>query len=200
MRRALLLILLLALPGHTPLCAQWSATLLGGSITSRGDARDALDPDHPEIRADRLAVVTVAIGRTIGRWRVGLEGRHAGADLSEASAAAVVTTPGVLSAWGAGFEVATRIVGRAPRPSLEVALGAGADRWSFDLSDDSPRWRSTLRGALEASLPLGGRWDAVIRGEVTRSPSIFRTAELPEGFQSLTAWRRGVVLGIRRRW
>ncbi|HEY3935055.1 MAG TPA: hypothetical protein VGL65_10620 [Gemmatimonadales bacterium] len=198
MRRTFILALLLVPPAS--LSAQWHAAILGGTIVSRGDARDALDPDHPEIRADRLVVVTATVAQSLGRWRIGLEARHAGADLAEASDAAVITTPGVLSAWGAGLEVAIRVVGRAAGPSLYAALGAGADRWSFDLDQSTPRWRSAIRGALEASLPIGRGWDAVARSEVTRSPSIFRADELPEGFEARAAWRRGVALGIRRTW
>lgn len=191
-----LLLCLLVCTASSALNAQWRVALLSGSATSHGDARDDVDPAHPEFHADHPATLTVAVARETGRWRVGVEGHHSTADLSEVSASAAVTTFGAFDAWGAGFEVGVRIAGQSSTPTLRAGVGLGGDRWSF--AGAPARWRAAAHGALEADFPIGRRWSAVVRGEVTAGPSVFTTAELPEGFRQRAMWRTGFALGIAR--
>ena len=193
------LLALLLLPGWSALPAQWRVAVLSGTAASHGDARDEIDPAHPEIRADGPATVAVALTRERGSWRLGWELHRTSADLAEISASAGVSTRGVLTAWGAAFDLARRIAGRDEAPALHLLLGAGIDRWTFALSESAPRWRGTARGAVEAGLPINPAWSAVIRGQATAGPSVFTAAELPEGFAPRTALRIGIVLGVSRR-
>ena len=197
MRHLLLIVLLFS--GSATIHAQWRVALLTGTATSHGDSRDEIDPAHPEFHAEGPATLTVAFAREHGPWRVGLELHHTSADLAEVSMSSVVTTRDVLKAWGTAFEVAHRIAGHRRAPALNLSVAAGIDRWTFNLAESSPRWRASARGALEAELPINRSWSAVIRGEVTGGPSVFKAAELPEGFVRRTAIRPGLVLGIARR-
>jgi hypothetical protein len=194
-----LLLALLLLAGPTTLHAQWRVTLLTGTASSYGDARDDTDPTHPEIHADAPATLAVSLVRDRGPWRVGLELHHTSADLAEISGSSAVTTRSVLKAWGLAFDLTHRLAGREGAPALFVSLGAGVDRWSFDLAESSPRWRATARGALDAELPINPAWGVVIRGQATAGPSVFKAEELPEGFVQRTAARVGVVFGVARR-
>jgi hypothetical protein len=118
-RHIILTILLLTASSKAD--GQWRVAVLGGSATSRGDARDDSDPAHPEFHADRPTTVTVAVARDAGRWRASVEGRHTTADLSEVSDAVAVTTFDEFEAWGAGVELNIRIAGHAPGQELRAA-------------------------------------------------------------------------------
>ncbi|MGH7583773.1 MAG: hypothetical protein ACREL5_11160 [Gemmatimonadales bacterium] len=179
--------------------AQWHVALLGGTATTQGDSRDTLAADHAEIRADRMTVATLAIERAGEAWRVGAELRRLTGDLSEVTASASIDARGVVSAWGAAVTVRRRIT-----PGMGAALwalvGAGADRWSFDLAGGDPRWRLALHAALESEFPVGGDWSVLVRAGVTAGPSIFREDEVAEGFTRQTALRPGYAVGLARRW
>jgi hypothetical protein len=182
--------------GSTALNAQWRLAALGASATSHGDARDDSDPSHPEFHADRPVTLTLALARNAGRWRLGVEGRHRTADLSEVSRSVAVTTFGAFEAWGAGLELGVRIAGQPSAAELRASLGIGGDRWS--LEGASARWRANAAGSLEADFAVARGWTAVVRGEVTLGPSLFRSEELPEGFSRRTNWRTGIALGVAR--
>jgi len=187
----------LMLAGSTALNAQWRLAALSARATSHGDARDDSDPSHPEFHADRPVTLTVALARDAGPWRLGVEVRHRTADLSEVSRSVAVTTFGAFEAWGAGLELGVRIAGHPSAAELRAGLGLGGDRWS--LEGASARWRATTAGSLEADFAVARGWNAVVRGEATMGPSIFRAEELPEGFTRRTTWRTGIALGVARR-
>ena len=195
MRQILLSVLMLS--GSTALNAQWRLAAMSASATSHGDARDDSDPAHPEFHADRPFTLTVALARDAGRWRLGVEGRHRTADLSEVSRSVAVTTFGAFEAWGAALELGVRLAGRPSAAEFRAGLGLGGDRWS--LAGASARWRATAAGSLEADLPVTRNWNAVVRGEVTMRPSVFKAEELPEGFSRRTNWQTGIALGLARR-
>ena len=191
-----ILFVLLLVTGPTSLGAQWRVTALSGSATSHGDARNDADPARPEFHADRPRTLTAAISRDLGAWRIGLEGRNATAALTEAGRAVAVTTFGVFEAWGTGLELGRRLAGGRAMPGLYAGLGIGVDRWT--LSGAPARWRSAARGALEADFPVARGWSAVLRGEVTASPSVFTATDLPEGFAQHAYYRIGLVVGVAR--
>jgi len=179
--------------------AQWHVAALAGNAAAHGDARNDTDPAHPEFHADRPATIAIALARDAGAWRMSVEVRRSSADLSEVgNSAVVVSTRGAFDAWGAGVELGHRLAGRLPGPTLHAVVGGGADRWRLEQSP--ARWRPSMRGAMEADLPLGKRWFAVLRGEATMGPSVFTAEELPEGFAQRRMWRTGVVLGVARGW
>ena len=49
----------------------------------------------------------------------------------------------------------------------------GVDHWTFNGLDEAPRNRVAVRGALEAGVPLHGRWSAVVRTEAALGRSLF---------------------------
>lgn len=198
MRNLLLALSLCSAP--TALAAQWRLALLAGTSSTRGDARDEMDPARPEIRATGPTTITLAVARDAGAWRVGIDVHRANADVAEVSATTAVTTRDALRAWGGALEVGRRLLGRTPGPTLHALIGAGIDRWAFQLDDAAPRWRTTGRGALEAAMPIGAAWRAVIRAQATVGPSVFDQGELPDGFVQRAAVRTGVILGIARRF
>lgn len=191
--------LLCLLTGPAALPAQWRVTLLSGTATSHGDARDDIDPAHPEIHAENPFSLALSLTRRTRAWRVGAEIHYLAADLAELSGSAAVSTRGVLKGWGTAAEIARRVAGRDGAPALHAVAGVAMDRWSFDLAESAPRWRVSIRGALEAEFPFGASWGAVIRGQVAGGPSFFEQEELPEGFAPRMAVRIGMLLGVSRR-
>jgi len=179
--------------------AQWHLALLGGTATTQGDSRDTIAADRAEIRADRITVATLAIERAGDAWRFGAELRRLTGDLSEVTASASIDARGVVSAWGGAITLRRRIAAGSGA-ALWALLGAGADRWSFDLSGSDPRWRLALHAALESEFPVGGDWSVLVRAGVTAGPSIFRDDEVAEGFTPRMALRPGYSLGLARRW
>jgi hypothetical protein len=194
----ILFLLLFSAPVTLP--AQWRVTLFSGTASSHGDSRDDSDPAHPQIRADAPATLALSLTQQQGAWQGGLEFHHISADLGETSASTAVATRDVLKAWGAALEVSRRIAGEDGHPTFNAVAGAGVDRWTFDLGDDSPRWRLSARGALELAVPVTPAWSVVIRGQAIAGPSVFNPEDLPEGFVQLTALRVGLMLGVSRRF
>lgn len=197
--RSLTFVLLLLVPVHTA-AAQWRLTILHGSGSVWGHSRDDSSPDHPAFLPDRPKSYAVAIGRDFGRQRVTIDLRRTSADLALRGPGTTIVTRGVLHAWGGTLETARRLAGAAGRPTLHGGIGATVERWNFDLGASEARWRVGGRGALEVGLPISGRWGAVLRGELAASSSIFTAAELPEGYVRKTGWRRGMLVGVSRRW
>lgn len=180
--------------------AQWRLALLHGSANSHGDAQADIDPEHPELHAERPATWTFSLARGIGAWRIEVGMHRTSADLAEVGGTSRISTNGVLAAWGTGIELTRRVAGRAGSTALLAGAGVTIDRWTFDLVDASPRTRWAARGVLEVDLPITPKWGAVIRGELLFGPSVFQSAELPEGFSTRAATRLGLVLGVARSW
>ncbi len=197
--RSLTFFLLLLIPLHAA-PAQWRLTLLRGSGTVWGHSREESSPDHPAFLPDRPMSFALAIGRDAGRQRVTIDLRRTSADLALRGPGTTIVTRGVLHASSAALEVARRLAGAAGRPTLHGGIGVTVERWHFDLGASDARWRLGGRGALEVGLPIHGRWDAVLRGELAASSSIFTAVELPEGYVRRAGWRTGVLLGLARRW
>jgi len=198
MRYAVLLCSILATPCRG--AAQWHLALLGRATTTHGDAENPADPDHAELRADHLAGWSLELARGAGGWRIGIDVRRTTGDLAEVTSTAAVAVRDVLSAWGSGFEIDRRLAGFAGGAMLVGGLGAGIDRWSFDVAGGGVRWRASARAALEADLPIASGWGAIVRGEVAAGPSLFRASEVPDGFSRHAARRIGVAIGLARGW
>ena len=197
MRRFAVALLLLSAPAT--LHAQWRLALLTGTAVTHGDARDDTDPAHPEFHAEAPATLALRLARRQGASWLAVEVHHTSADLAEISASTAVMTRGALTAWGTALELTHRVVGPQDGPALNAVLGAGIDRWTFNLDDGAPRWRGSVRGALEADLPINPKWSGVIRSQIVAGPSVFNAEELPEGFEQRMAVRIGLVFGVSRR-
>jgi hypothetical protein len=180
--------------------AQTDVALLGGSVATRGNARSDAGADQPELRPDHTGTLMLAVRRRFGAWRVGGAVRHTSADLAEVGSGTAVVTRGALRAWGAGIELGRRVAGTAGGADLLALAGAAFDRWRFVDLEGPARWRAALTGALEARLPAGRRWAALIRAEAMAGPSLFSSDELPAEFHRRAAWRYGVLVGLARRW
>lgn len=197
--RSLIVSLLLLTPLHAA-AAQWRLTLLHGNAAVSGYSRDAGSPDPLAFLPDRPSSSSIAIGRDLGRSRLTFEMRHTGADLTLRGPGTAIVTRGALHAWGAALEGSRRLAGATGRPTLHAGLGLMMERWHFDVDVGDARWRIAGRGALEMGVPITRRWQGVVRGEVTASPSVFSADELPEGYVRKVGWRRGVELGVGWRW
>ena len=197
--RSLAVFLLFLVPGH-PATAQWRLTLLHGTASVTGHSRDESTPDHLAFLPDRPHSDALAVSREFGGNRLALELRRTGADLALRGPGTTIVTRGALHAWGAAVGVARRLAGTSGRPTLRGGLSALLERWTFDLGDGAARWRVAGRGTLEVDLPIAGRWDGVLRGELTASPSVFTAEELPEGYVRKLGWSRGIEIGAGWRW
>ncbi len=201
MRSSLLMVLSLLCP--PALAAQYQLAVLAGSAASHGNARSDIGPDHPELRPDNATAVAVAVRRwsgTLARRRRAPphhrrpfrnRSRHGGRHPR--------------GARGMGWRrrsIGRRLAGAADaEPASRRCSGAG--RGPLAIRGDRRRQPMARRRAappLEADLPAGGRWLALIRGEVAVGPSLFDAGELPADFRATPAWRYGISLGVARAW
>jgi hypothetical protein len=189
----LLLIVLLGCPAA--LAAQYRLGVVAGMGQSHGDSRRTAT-DDAELRPDRPSLVAVTVVRAMAHWRLGAELHHVRADLAEVSSESVVSSRSALSATGVALDLGFRVAGHADAAALYASLGAGYDRWHFDLPDDQPRWRPSARGALELDFPLGSRWSGLVRSQASLGPSVFQADELPEGFDRKMELRTNVGVGV----
>ena len=180
--------------------AQTEFALLAGNAATRGNARGDAGTDQPELRPDHTGTIALAVQQQMAAWRIDGIVRHTAADLAEVGAGTAVVTRGVLKAWGFGAELGRRVAGTSAGASVFALVGATADRWRFVDLEGPSRWRVALTGAVEARLPAGGRWAALIRAEAMAGPSLFSSDELPTGFHRQLAWRYGLLVGLARRW
>ena len=197
--RTLKFCLFMIVPMH-PVAAQWRTSIVTGSATAGGDARNSADPDHPQFAPANPSTIALSVGRDMGRWRASIDVRHVAAGLTERGASVEVITRGVLRAFGAGFELAHQVIGRDGASTVHLGVGAEFDHWTFNGLDEAPRNRIAARGALEAGVPLHGSWSAVIRAEGAFSHSLFTQDELPPNYALGTAWRYGMGIGVSRKW
>lgn len=197
--RSLIVSLLLLVPLHSA-AAQWRLALLHGTATVSGYSRDESSPEQLAFLPDRPASDIIALGLDRGRSRLSVEVRRTSADLALRGQGTAIVTRGALHAWSLGLEGARRLAGASGRATLHGGLGLMVERWDFDVDANGARWRVAGRAALEVGMPITRRLSGVVRGEVTASPSVFSTDELPEGYVRKMGWRRGVVMGVGWRW
>ena len=197
--RSLTVSLLLLVPLHAA-AAQWRLVLLHGTATVSGYSRDESSPEPLAFLPDHPRSDIITIGRDLGRNRFNVEVRRTSADLTLRGQGSAIVTRGALHAWSLGLEGARRLAGATTRPTLHGGLGLMVERWDFDVDANGARWRLAGRGTLEVTVPITRRWNGVVRGEVTASPSIFAADELPEGYVRKMGWRRGMMLGVGWRW
>ena len=197
--RKLKFCLFMIAPMH-PVTAQWRTTIVTGSATAGGDARNPTDPDHPQFAPANPNTFALSLGRELGRWRLSVDARHVSAGLTERGSSVEVITRGVLRAWGGGIELARRVAGREGGSTLHAAIGAEFDHWTFNGLEEAPRNRAAVRGALEAEIPLHRRWSAIVRTEAALGTSLFTQDDLPPNYALGTAWRYGMGLGVARKW
>lgn len=197
--RSLIVSLLLLVPLH-PAAAQWRLALLHGTAAVSGYSRDESSPEQLAFLPDRPTSDIIALGRDLGRSRLSVEVRRTSADLTLRGQGTAIVTRSALHAWGLGLEGSRRLAGAPGRPTLHGGLGLTMERWDFDVDANGARWRVAGRAALEVGMPITRRLSGVVRGEVTASPSVFSTDELPEGYVRKMGWRRGVVMGVGWRW
>lgn len=189
----LVLCCLLAAP--LPLGAQWQLTLTSATASIRGDSRNPLGDPPTELRVDHPTIGAFGVSRDVGRWRLGFASRYTAADLSEVGGGTAATNLDAVRAFGISTEGGFRVFGHVGGPSLYALAGATLERWSFSQLD-SDRSRGAVQGAVEADLPAGRRWIALIRAEVAAGPSVFSNEEIPEGFTLATHWRSGIGVGV----
>lgn len=189
--------LLLALLLPAAMSAQVHLTSRFGIADHGGHARDATDEDEPTFGPGVTLDATLTLGVDRGPWRVAVVVRRESADLVLVGHTSGIITRDALAAWHGGLELGHRIVGAPGAPSLHVLLGAGFTRWSFPGFDDPARNRLGGWLALDGALSLSRRLDGVLRMELLSGKSLFEQADLPEGYESLTAHRIGLSLGLR---
>ncbi len=189
------LLLVLFLPVAT-LGAQWQWSLTAGSASVSGHARAEDDPERPEVAPNHPMTLTLAVTRQRGAWRAGLQLARTRSDLGIRGIETAVVTRGTLRAWGTGVEIGRRIAGTAGAPELALLAGAVLERWTFPGTSGEARILASVRGAVEGTVPLRPRWQAIIRGEAALGGSLFRESDLPLGYTTHPGRRRGIRLGI----
>jgi hypothetical protein len=191
------LLLTLLFPAALP--AQLHLTARLGVADHSGHARDEADPEQPTFGPGTTRDGTIALGLDRGVWRFAISVRRETPDLVLVGESSGIITRNALESWHAGIELGHRVAGHPALPSLHVLVGAGVTRWSFPGFDYPPRSRLGAWAAMEGATPLVGRLGGVIRLEGMRTASLFEGEDLPEGYESLSARRLGLSLGLRWR-
>jgi hypothetical protein len=198
MRQLLLPMLLLAPLKHA--AAQWLLTVRHGSATATGYSRDQVGTEGLSFLPNRPASTGLSLARDLGHNRLGIEFRRTAADLALRGEGTTIVTRGALHAWGLALEGSRRLAGQPGQTTLHAAMGLLVERWDFSVGESDARWRAAGRGALQVEIPISRRLSGVLRGDVVVGPSLFKAAELPEGYVRRMAVRRGVELGMGWGW
>lgn len=189
--------LLLALLLPATVSAQFHITARFGIADHSGHARDGSDSDEPSFGPGVSRDGALAVGVDRGAWRLAMVVRRETPDLVLVGNTSGIITRGALAAWHGGVELGRRIVGNRGVAELHILAGVGATRWNFPGFDDPARNRLAGWLALDGGLPLTARLDGVLRLEAMSGSSLFEAADLPEGYESLSARRIELALGLR---
>jgi hypothetical protein len=194
--RRLVAILLLAQPLPAPLTAQVDLTAHWAVAGHAGHAAAPTD-DQPSMHPGIGGEVTAAIGFRRGRWRTQLSVRSNSSDLVLVGDASGIITPGAVRDLALTLELGGVVAGAGGGPSLAILATLSRHRWSFPQFDDPTRTRWGGGLAVEASIPITGRWLGVVRAEAGMAGSLFEEAELPADFVRQRARRSALGVGVR---
>lgn len=195
MPRAVTALLLLALlpaplPGQLDLTLRWEVVGHAGHAEAPGD-------DHPTMAPGVGTGLVAAFGFQREGWRGQLGLRRGTADLVLRGEASGIITPAALRETTLTLDLGRTVLGAEGRPTLALLAVISRHRWSFPRHDDPARTRWGGGVALEAAVPVTGRWRAIVRGELASAGSLFVAEELPGGFAPRGARRAGLGVGVR---
>lgn len=194
MSRLIALVLVLTTPAVA--AAQFDLTVLGGGVAITGHAQGEDAAHTGTVHPQGGFEPTVAFGYQHDRWRGGLilTRRSPGLILEDAEAG--VTAPDAFRAVTIGAEIGHDLF-RNGDAAVTGSVGITRTRWSFQTSNDVPRWRWGAMAALEGALPLAQHFAMITRVSAARTSSLFDDGELPDGFEPAAGNRYGVSVGLR---
>jgi hypothetical protein len=140
-----------------------------------------------------------AVGITHHGWRAQVALQRTTLDLVLVGDASGIITPGALRSSSVTLDLGRVLAGTPGRPSLALLALVSRRGWSFPRFDDPGRTRWGAGVALEATVPLSGRWSGITRGELGFSGSLFDAPELPSDFDRRGARRIAAMIGVRWR-
>ncbi len=194
MSRSTLFLLLLLTP--CPLAAQIDLTMRW-SVAGHGGHADAATDDRPSMHPGPETVPTAAIGIRRGGWRAALSVRRSTSDLILAGEESGIVTTDALRDLSLSLDLGGVIAGTAHGARLSLLGTLSRHSWSFPQFEDPSRTRWGTGLAIEAEVPLTGRWVGLVRADLERSGSLFTDDELPGDFTRRSARRRSLGVGVR---
>jgi hypothetical protein len=190
-RAVLGLTLILVLARPAPLAAQW---LVGveGTLESVGGVSRSTQPGGASFGIHHPAWIGLRIESPRARvqWRAGVA--YAAPSLAlDAPEVTVIEHAGVTTVTALRAGVIVRLAQLQPGVALRVEAGPVLEWWRFESS--ATRLRGGGEIGLSLTVGLGGRFSGALGGFVGVTPvSPLEPADLPEGIEPRSAWRRAL--------
>jgi hypothetical protein len=163
----------------------------GGVSRSTEDARVGFRPDRPTLWGLRAESPGA-------RFRVGMSAHYARPDYSLSSPEILITERATTNHLGS-LQVIGILRLATPREgvTLRGELGPVFELWKHEGEDDVQARLGGVTG-LSLEVGLGGRFSGTLGGYVSVLPtSPLAGLALPEGYETVSAWRRGIRVGLR---
>lgn len=188
-------VLVAALPLRA-LSGQW---LVGADVAALRFAAVAEETSSGDQWTTLTASTAAAlrVERQFTRVRLGLGIVHARSGLAFGDRDLVVEARDVFSLWEFAPEVAVRIAGAGPPPTVWLHAGPLLDVWMPE--GDETRSRAGAHAGASLMFPLLRRVSGTIRVQGSLTPSVFDADEPPPGFERRATRRFEVAVGARYR-
>lgn len=186
--------------GATPGQAQITLGFEVGTEWFSGVSR-ALDDPRVGIRPDRPASWGLRAESPGHRFRVGLSMQYSRPKYMIRAPEVSITERATINHVGAGQVVGIlRLATLQPGVHLRGEFGPLFEVWKHEGEDDVQTRLGGVTG-LSLEVGLGGRFTGTLGGYVSVLPtSPLEGLELPDGYETVSAWRRGVRVGVRVGW
>jgi hypothetical protein len=193
MRTCIVMLLAFAAPAPA-LAGQWSLAPEVGLTAFSGSSRDSIGV---RVGPTRATAVALRFGWESPRLGVGLRVLTGSTGFGASDGDLTVIQEHQLRLIEVTGLVAWRVarVGTASRLGIEA--GPALDIWTPEQASTRTRLGAVL--AVVWAFPVTPRLDAAVRLEGAITRSLFDAADLPDGAERRTTWRRGVSFALSRR-
>lgn len=193
MRTYIALLLACAAPAPA-LAAQWSLAPEVGLTAFSGSSRDT---GGVRVGPTRATAVALRFGWESPRLGFGLRVLTGSSGFGASDGDLTVIQEHQLRLIELAGLVAWRVARVGTSSRLGIEAGPALDVWAPEQGSTRTRLGAAL--AVVWAFPVTPRLDAAVRLEGVLTPSLFDTADLPDGAERRSTWRRGVSFALSRR-
>ncbi len=193
MRICIALLLAVAAPAPA-LAGQWSLAPEVGLTAFSGSSRDS---GGLRVGPTRATAVALRFGRESPHVGFGLRVLTGSTGFGASDGELTVVQEHQLRLIEVAGLMAWRVAPIGTSSRLGIEAGPALDIWVPEQASTRSRLGAVL--AVVWAFPVTPRLDAAVRLEGALTPSLFDTADLPEGAERRSTWRRGVSFALSRR-
>jgi hypothetical protein len=187
--------LLLAYAATAPaLFGQWSLTPEVGLTAFSGSGRDS---GGLRVGPTRATAVALRFGRESPHVGFGLRVLTGSTGFGASDGELTVIQEHQLRLIEVAGLIAWRVARVGTSSRLGIEAGPALDIWAPEQASSRTRLGAVL--AVVWAFPVTPRLDAAVRLEGALTPSLFAVADLPDGAERRSTWRRGVSFALSRR-